>query len=192
MLEAVRERVERSASPELIVLVTVLEAGTWLRLGDPDRAQARIEVAEAALAGESPIGGDHRQVIAGSVRAQLCLRRGDAAGAEAALARAYTAALESGDLPIMAMVAVTEAELARLRGRHRDAALLLGVAARLRGAHDLSDRQIQALAARGRTALGEDVFAAAYQEGWQLDGKTASLRVDPARLRREPDGPVRA
>ncbi len=100
---------------------------------------------------------------------------GDAAGAEAALARAYTAALESRDLPIMAMVAVTEAELAGLRGRHRDVALLLGAAARLRGAHDLSDRQIQALAAVAGTALGEDVFAAAYQEGWQLDGKTASL-----------------
>jgi hypothetical protein len=92
----------------------------------------------------------------------------------------------------MAMVAVTEAELAGLLGRHRDVALLLGAAARLRGTHDLSDRQIQAMVARGRTALGEDVFAAAYQDGWRLDGKTASLRVDPARLRREPDGPVRA
>ena len=81
----------------------------------------------------------------------------------------------------MAMVAVTAAELAALRGRHRDVALLLGAAARLRGTHDLSDRQIQAMAARGRTALGEDVFAAAYQDGWQLDGKTASLQVDPAR-----------
>ncbi|MFG1707043.1 BTAD domain-containing putative transcriptional regulator [Nonomuraea sp. M3C6] len=192
MLDAVRERAERSASPELVVIVTALEAGTWLRLGDLDRARARIEAAEAEMAGESPTGGDHSQAIVSSVRASLCLRRGDAEGAEVALARAYGAALESGDLPIMAMVAVTEAELAGLRGRHRDVALLLGAAARLRGTHDLSDRQIQALAAHGRTALGEDVFAAAYQDGWELEGKTASLQVDPARLRRELHGPVQA
>jgi hypothetical protein len=242
MLDAVRERAERSASPELVVLVTALEAGTWLRLGDPDRAQTRIEAAEAEMTGGppaiapsasgsptsrppvdgsptspttespvngppttgsqadgspagsptsgSPVGGGHGQVIVSSVRASLCLRRGDAEGAEAALVRAYGAALEGGDLPIMAMVAVTEAELAALRGRYRDMALLLGAAARLRGTHDLSDRQIQAMAARGRTALGEDAFAAAYQDGWQLDGKTASLQVDPARLRPEPDDPV--
>lgn len=188
MLGAVRERAARSASPELVVIVTALEAGTWLRLGDPDRAQARIEAVEAAPAGVT--GGDHGQVIVNSVRASLCLRRGDAEGAEATLARAYGAALESEDLPIMAMVAVTGAELAELRGRHRDAALLLGAAARLRGTHDRSDRQIQAMAARGRTALGEDVFAAAYQKGWQLDGKTASLQADPARPRQELDGPV--
>ncbi len=193
LLDAVRERAERSTSPELVVIVTALEAGTWLRLGDPDRALARVEAAEAGMAGESPAGGEHGQAIAGSVRASLCLRQGDTQGAEVALARAYGAALESGDLPIMAVVAVTGAELAGLRGRHRDAALLLGAAARLRGTHDLSDRRIQAMAARGRTALGEDAFAAAYQDGWRLDGRTASLLADPARLRREPpDGPVRA
>lgn len=181
MLDAVRERAERSASPELVVIVTALEAGTWLRLGDLDRAQARIEVADAEMAGESSIGGDHGQAIVSSVRASLCVRRGDAEGAEVALARAYGAALESRDLPIMALVAVSEAELAGLRGRHRDVALLLGAAARLRGTHDLSDPRIQEMVARGRTALGEDVFAAAYQDGWQLDGKTAALQVDPAR-----------
>ncbi|MEO3807942.1 hypothetical protein ABGB17_02955 [Sphaerisporangium sp. B11E5] len=191
MLDAVRERAERSASPELVVIVGALEAGTWLRLGDPERARVRIEAAEAGMADGAPAGGEYGAAIVGSVRASLCVRQGDAAGAEVALARAYVAALESRDLPIMAMVAVTGAGLAGLLGRHRDVALLLGAAARLRGTHDLSDRQIQAMAARGRAALGEDVFAAAYQDGWRMDGKTASLQVDPARLRREPDGPAR-
>jgi predicted ATPase/DNA-binding SARP family transcriptional activator len=181
MVDAVRERVARSASPGLVVIVTAREADTWLRLGDLERAQARIEVAEAQMAGESSTGGDHGQAIVSSVRASLCVRRGDAEGAEAALARAYAAALESRDLPIMALVAVAGAELAGLRGRHRDVALLLGAAARLRGTHDRSDPRIQAMVTSGRTALGEDVFAAAYQDGWQLDGKTASLQVAPAR-----------
>ncbi|GAB3837198.1 hypothetical protein GCM10027610_038820 [Dactylosporangium cerinum] len=177
MLDAVRERAERSAVPDVVVIVTALEAATWLRLGDPDRAQARVEAAEATPT------GDHGQVLVGSVRAALCGRRGDIAGAEEALTRAYAAALRSRDLPIMAVVAVTGAELAGLRDRHRDVALLLGVAARLRGTHDRSDRQIQAMAARGSAALGEAAFAAAYQDGWRLDGKAATLQADPARMR---------
>jgi predicted ATPase/DNA-binding SARP family transcriptional activator len=192
MLDSVRERAERSAAPELVAIVTALEADTWLRLGDLDRAQACVEAAEAEMAGGSPAGGDHAQALVSSVRASLCVRHGDVEGAEVALARAYGAALGSQDLPIMATVAVTEAELADQRGWHRDAALLLGAAARLRGTHDRSDRRIQAMIARSRTALGEDVFTAAYHDGWRLDGKTASLQVDPARPRRELGGPVGA
>jgi hypothetical protein len=87
-------------------------------------------------------------------------------------------------MPIVSLVAVAAAGLAELYGRHPDASHLLGAAARLRGAHDRSDPQIRELTERIRAALGEDVFTEAYQSGWQLDGRTASAQVDPARLRR--------
>jgi len=128
-------------------------------------------------------GGDHGRALTGSVRAWLCVRRGDGPGAEKALAIAYAAAVESRDMPILSMVAVTAAHLAELYGQHREAALLLGSAARLRGAHDRSDPEIRELSGRCRAALGEAAFAAAYSQGWELDGKTASTQVDPARLR---------
>jgi hypothetical protein len=83
------------------------------------------------------------------------------------------------------MVAVTAAGLADLLGRPRDAAYLLGAASRLRGTHDWTDLQVGELARRARKALGEDGFASAYEIGWELDGKTALLQADPARLRRE-------
>ncbi len=192
VLDGARERALRSASPELIVLVDALEAGVCVRTGDLDRAQELVELAEAGMTDDVSFGGDHGQTLVGSVRASLCLERGDAAGAEAALAPAYAAAVRSRDMPILAMVAVIAARLAEFSGRHRDVAFLLGAAARLRGAHDRTDRQIHALAGRSRAALGEDVFAEAYQSGWQLDGKTASAQVDPARLRRELSRPVQA
>jgi predicted ATPase/DNA-binding SARP family transcriptional activator len=192
MLDEARERALRSASPELIVLVNALEAGVWVRIGDLDRALELTELAEAGMAGELPSGSDHGQALVSSVRASLCLKRGDAAGAEVALARAYAAAVQSRDMPILAMVAVTAAGLAEFYGRHQDVALMLGAAARLRGAHDRTDPHIHAMAGRIRAALGEDVFAEAYQTGWQLESKTASAQVDPARLRRELQGPGQA
>ncbi|GAA3201209.1 hypothetical protein [Nonomuraea roseoviolacea] len=112
----------------------------------------------------------------------LCLETGDLAGAEQALTKAYAAALETRDLPILALVAVNAAALAEARGRHRESAVLLGVASRLRGAHDRTDRQVRELTRRGRAVLGEEAFAAAYGEGWELD-RTAAVTAAGAATR---------
>jgi hypothetical protein len=192
VLHQARERAHRSGTPEIIILVEAIEAGLWVQIGDLDRARELLAGAEAAMATNLPIGGDHGQALVSGVRAALCVKEGDAAGAEVALARAYAGAVQSRDMPIVSMVAVTAAGLAELYGRYDDVALLLGAAARLRGTHDRTDRQINAMIGRGRTALGEAVFAEAYQTGWQLESKTASAQVDPARLRRELQGPVQA
>ena len=81
-------------------------------------------------------------------------------------------------------MAVNAAALADARGEHHEAAVLLGAASRLRGAHDRTDRQIRELTRRGRAALGEAPFAAAYAKGWELDGRTAAAEVDPTRAGR--------
>ncbi|MCO6004939.1 AfsR/SARP family transcriptional regulator [Actinoallomurus purpureus] len=185
MIAATRERVLRSASPEMAILLDALEAGLWVRAGDLDRARELVESAEAGLSEQLPFGGDHGQVLIGRARGALCLELGDGPGAEEALSGAYAAAVDSRDMPILATVAVTVAGLAALYGRYRDVAVLLGAASRLRGAHDRTDRQVRELTRRGRAALGEEAFAAAYAEGWELDRKTAVTEVDPARLRRE-------
>ncbi|MCE4945573.1 hypothetical protein LVX13_20980 [Streptomyces albulus] len=86
-------------------------------------------------------------------------------------------------MPFAATVVVTVAGLAALHGRHRDAAGLLGAAARLRGAHDRTDPQVRALSSRSRHALGDDRFAEAYGAGWNQDPAAALAHTDPARLR---------
>jgi tetratricopeptide (TPR) repeat protein len=185
MIAGTRDRAARSGSPEMIILVDALEAGLWLRIGDLDRAREFVEVAEAGMAQGLPFAGDHGTALIGGVRALLCIELKDADGAAVALERAYAAALESKDMPILSMVAVTAAALAELRGRPREVAFLLGAASRLRGTHDRTDPQVRELAQRVRETLGEDEFAEAYETGWKLEPRTASARVDPARLRQE-------
>jgi hypothetical protein len=185
MMAGLRERARRKASPEMTVLVDAMAAGLWLRMGELDRAAELVERAEAGMDVALPVGAEHGTALVNAVRASLCIQRGDPAGAEVALARAYAAAIESRDMPIVSMVAVTAADLAALLGRPRDVALLLGAAARLRGTHDRTDPQVRELSRRGRAALGDDDFAEAYEMGWELDGKAASAQVDPARLRAE-------
>ncbi|WP_370932261.1 BTAD domain-containing putative transcriptional regulator [Amycolatopsis sp. cg13] len=180
LIAAARERVE---SPELAILTDALEASLWVRIGDLDRARERIESAQAGLSEHLPFGGGHEQALISVAHGALCLETGDGPGAEAALSRAYLAAVDSADMPILASVAVTVAGVAALYGRYREAAALLGAAARLRGVHDRTDVQVRALSARGRAELGDEGFAAAYEKGWRLTAPAAQLSTDPAWLR---------
>ncbi|WP_127502669.1 BTAD domain-containing putative transcriptional regulator [Actinoplanes solisilvae] len=183
MLHATRERAERSASPELLILLNALEAGLWVRLGDLPRARNLLDVAEAEMDADPSFAGDHGRAISGAIRATLCVKLGDEAGAEKALTRAYAAAIETRDMPIMSLVSLSAAELAALKGRPREAAQLLGAAARLRGNHDHSNPQIRELSDRLHDELSEDLFAEAYALGWNADGKTASALVGRSDLR---------
>ncbi|MFF2807002.1 BTAD domain-containing putative transcriptional regulator [Streptomyces sp. NPDC058000] len=183
-IAAARKRALRSASPELTILLDTQEAGLQVRIGDLDRARELIESAEAGLSEQRPPGGDHGQALVATARGALCLELGDGPGAEEALSRAYAAAVNSRDMPIVATVAVTVAGLAALYGRHRDVAVLLGAAARLRGAHDRTDPQVRTLSSRSRAALGCQRFTEAYETGRQLGTPTALTQTDPARLRR--------
>jgi hypothetical protein len=113
----------------------------------------------------------------------VALRRRDPVRAEHALIQAYEAAQETRDMPILSLVAVGAAGLAELLGRHREAAQLLGAAARLRGSHDPTDLQVAELSRRELAVLGEEGFAEAYGAGWSLDPHTALARADPGQLR---------
>jgi hypothetical protein len=56
----------------------------------------------------------------------------------------------------------------------RDVAVVLGAAARLRGAHDRRDPQVRALLDRGRDVPG---FDEAYLDGWRLDPISAVTKI---------------
>ena len=185
-LAAARARADRSGSLEMGLLVDALEAGMLLWLGDLDRADELITRSAGGMTADGErmplMGGDHGCAIVASVRASLALHRGDVDDAEKALTIAYPAAVRTADMPILAMVAVTAGGLAVLRGRARDAAMLLGAASRLRGSHDHTDLHVASVAGRARAMLGEEAFGEAYAAGWAVEAAAAQSLVDPARL----------
>jgi predicted ATPase/DNA-binding SARP family transcriptional activator len=180
-----RDRADRSGSREMNLLVDALEAGMLLWLDELDRAEELIGRAASGLGVDSDqlplMGGDHGCAIVFAIRAALALRRGDPDTAEKALMSAYPAAVQTRDMPIIAMVAVAAGSLAVQRGRHRDAAALLGAAARLRGAHDHTDLYVAQVAGQARAVLGEKGYGEAYAAGWSLETAAAQRLADPAR-----------
>jgi predicted ATPase/DNA-binding SARP family transcriptional activator/tetratricopeptide (TPR) repeat protein len=179
-----RDRAERSDSPEIRLLVDALEAGMMIYAGRLGEAEVLLARASAGLTQDHmPVmGGDHGAAIVGSVKASLALRRDDPDTAEKELRTAYVAAVSTQDMPILAMVAVAAGGLAAKRGRFRDSAVLLGAAARLRGAHDRTDLQVREVTGVVVNALGQDAFGEAYAAGWTLESPAALTHVDPARL----------
>jgi len=188
MIDSARERALHASSAELLVLVYAREADLRVRLGDLDRAGDLLDDAERGLLGDTAFPADHARTQVGSTRAALCLALGDLPGADTALREAYAAALATRELPILSPVTVTAAAVTQTRGWLHESAVLLGVAARLRGAHDHTDPRVRELTRRGQVALGEEEFAGAYAKGWELDAKTAVTAADPARLPRETRG----
>ncbi|MFG1924690.1 BTAD domain-containing putative transcriptional regulator [Cryptosporangium sp. NPDC048952] len=173
---ATRERVQRSATPDMAILLDAMEAGLRVLTGELDRARTLIDAAATALADRFPGVGDHGQALVSAADAVLRLELGDRPGAREALRRAHAAAVESRDGPLLATVTVT---LAGLAEPDDDVAVLLGAAARLRGAHDRTDPRIRSLAAGARAALGDEKFDAAYERGWRFTVEEALTRADP-------------
>ena len=189
VIDAARDRALHASSAEMLVVIDTREADVRVRLGDLDRAGDLLGAAERGLRGDTAFPADHGRALVGNARAMLCLARGDLPGADKALRQAYSAATQTLELPTLSPVTVNLAALADKRGRQHESALLLGAAARLRGAHDHTDPQVRELTRRGRAALGTEEFAAAYAKGWELDAKAAVTAADPARLPQEPKQP---
>lgn len=183
LIAAARERVRRSTAPDTEVLLDAADAGLQVLLGDLDRARELVEAAESRLSARVSAAGSHLRAHLDVVRAALDPELEDRPGAGEALGRSYAVAVDSGDRPLLATVAVTVAGLAARSGNHLEAAVLLGTAARLRGAHDPTDPRVRGLSGRARAALTDDRFDAAYDRGWRLAPAEAVLRTDPARLR---------
>ncbi|MET3804412.1 putative ATPase/DNA-binding SARP family transcriptional activator [Nakamurella sp. UYEF19] len=160
-----------------------------------DLSEIGIRVVEGDLAGATMISEVLRQQVQGggyvpsmrghiealvhSCTASVALLRGEIDSALVDLAIAYPASQASKDMPIVAVMGVVVSQLAATRGKWRDAAVMLGASARLRGGDDFTDVVITRLVAECRVAIGPE-FDDAYLEGKLLALEAAIVVLDPA------------
>ncbi len=153
-LERVGE--ERDLNREEAVFVDALRARLLWELGDRAAARDLRDHLVAAVAGG--FGGrperGHARAMALTSIGLIALGDGDVAAAAEALDGAYAAAVESRDMPIVAMTGVAAAQLAARQGRPVDAAEMLGAAAVVRGARDEANLEIAAAHRRAARGAG--------------------------------------
>jgi hypothetical protein len=152
--------------------------------GDIEGAQALAAQAQRALDAlpADAAGRGHGDAMVNGVLATIDLAMGDGDAAAEHLQAAYHAAVTVGDMPILAAVGVALAQALAAAAAPAAAAEVLGAAARLRGAEDLTSLDIGRLIAALREALGGDAFATAYERGRALERDAARARLDPAVL----------
>ncbi len=159
-----------------------------------DAAQARELAAEAMremgpTRGRRPEQGHVRAMVLAGV-ALLDLFEGEPAAADTLLPEAYTVAIATQDMPVVAMIGVGVATLAVHHDMSVPAAEILGAAAALRGAEDLTHPEIARLTAALRERLGDAGFNDAFGRGRAMDRDGALRRLDPQHLD-QPSGQTR-
>jgi hypothetical protein len=82
-------------------------------------------------------------------------------------------------MPVVAAVGVSLAEVTAASGDPAQAAVMLGAAARLRGADDPTACEIVRLTERLRGELGHERFDQLYADGKALDREAAIERLTP-------------
>lgn len=171
------------AAERTLFLDVELATLCWLE-GDLDGAlRAADEIRDRLAARPLPVPQrGHMVAVVASGVAVLAAAAGRVEQAAADLRLAYRMAVDTRDQPIVAGVAVAVGWLAAALDQPREAAVLLGAAAALRGADDPTDRSVGLLTERVRAALDDAGFAAAHAAGRALDRAAAFRRVDPARL----------
>ena len=154
--------------------------------GEARRLQGEAMARASVMPPGHPALG-HLRAILLAVGARIGFEDGDVTDARALAAESFAAAVGTRDMPVIASVGVTLAEIVATSGDAAGAAVMLGAAARLRGADDLTAREIAELADLLRGELGTEGFAERYAEGKALDRNAAIERLDPTASRGDPE-----
>jgi len=179
--ELALEAAAQSGSPIETLYTHIVQVELARASGDLDAAcRLRDEVLDRLrrLPAVHPIQGPGLAVLLATA-AKIDLDVHDPDAARLHLDEAYRAGLEAKDMPIVAAVGVGVAMLAAQVGEPAVAAEILGAAAQLRGADDLTNLDVAALI----TSLGgleTGPYAAAYLAGRDLSRDEAIARVAPA------------
>ena len=167
-----RARGRRDLGGDDIAFVQTMQARVAWLSGDLAGAQAELDDARERLARHSPglPQQGHGRALVEALAATLAAEREDFEEAERALAEAHTLALATGDMPILAAVAVAAAAIAVRRDDRDAAAELLAAANAVRGADDRTNPEIVRLGVEPAAPLEREAALA-------LLSRTAAVRA---------------
>jgi len=174
---------ERDLDRDESMLVDAVRTRLLWELGERDAARAlrdELVVAVESGLGLRRAGGDHERAMALTTIGTIALEEGDRDAAADAVIGAYASAIQSRDMPIVAMTGVLSARVAVAAGRPAEAAELLGAAAVVRGAPDDANPEIVRVRDELAETLGADAFQAAYARGLQATRDAALALLAPA------------
>jgi predicted ATPase/DNA-binding SARP family transcriptional activator len=187
-IDEARERAQRArerrdiGSDDTAFAQATLARIAWVS-GDREAAQAELADARERLErrGRGLPEQSHGWALIESLSAILAAEAGELEDAERYVATALPLALATTDMPIVSSVGVAAAHLAAARGKPEEAAELLGAAAAIRGAEDLTSPEV--------TAVRDEARSAAYDRGRALSREEALKRLEAAVSRAAPVGP---
>jgi hypothetical protein len=183
-VELMEQQIELSNSRQLAVFAVIARGEIARAEGDTTAATAIADQAlelAAAVPPAHPSQG-HVAALVYSFAGRISLDRDDVPAARERITSAYGYAIGTRDMPITAGVGVRVAELAAAQLQFRDAAEILGAAARVRGSEDVINTDVVKLKALVRKGLGDTEFDVAYENGRRLDSRAACARLDPDSL----------
>ncbi|HET8583705.1 MAG TPA: BTAD domain-containing putative transcriptional regulator [Jatrophihabitans sp.] len=179
-LQRARDSAERHGGGawESVFMLTMLSA-VERQVGNAEEARRlhaeAMRNVTAAPVGHPAYGHLHAFLLGGSAR--FAIDDGDLDAAARHVREATEAAVTTRDMPVVAAVGVVRAELLAAHGDATGAAVLLGAAARLRGADDWSAPDIASITKRLRGELGDRQFDTCYAEGKALEREAALERL---------------
>jgi predicted ATPase/DNA-binding SARP family transcriptional activator len=161
---------------------------TLAMLGAVERQAGNVEHARelqrdamrriTAMPREHPAQGHVRAILL-SVASRIAFDDAEVETAREFARESMQAALGTRDMPVVAAVGVSLAEVTAASGDPAQAAVMLGAAARLRGADDPTACEIVRLTERLRGELGHERFDQLYADGKALDREAAIERLTP-------------
>jgi tetratricopeptide (TPR) repeat protein len=187
-IDEARERARRardrrdSGADDMAFAQATLARIAWVA-GDREGAQAELQDARERLERRRRVLPEqsHGWALIQALSAIMAAEAGELDAAEGYLATGLPLALATTDMPVVSAIAVAAAHVATARGKLDEAAELLGAAAAIRGADDLTSPEI--------AAIRDETRSAAYDRGRALSREEALARLEASASRAAPVGP---
>ncbi|GAA4978783.1 BTAD domain-containing putative transcriptional regulator [Yinghuangia aomiensis] len=177
-LADVLDSASHTAASQQMLFARIALGNLCRHAGDVYEATVHYATARKQLEAHASQSLPLQRAMLGAAMGHQAIARDDFPTAARHLVEAFTLASAVPDMPVAALSAVAAARLRLRSGSPRTAASMLGAADVLRGAADVSDPDVAAIADDLSAALGRVEFEAAYARGRAHDRAAAHHLIE--------------